>query len=291
VRPEHPDPAPISMRALRVHDRHSPKAIYAEMPVPRPGIGDVLLAVGPASFTPTELSWPSTWADRAGRARAPVVPGHEVSGTVTALGYGTTGLAVGDEVYGITDWYRDGSAADYVAVEARNLAARPSSASRAEAASLPLTGLTAWQALFTHGHLQAGQTVVITGASGGVGTIAVQLARDAGARVAAVAHDWARQLVSDLGADDVADADDPAASHVSNADILVVFFIVEPDRAQLARLAGLVDAGRIRPVAGAVVDMAAGWAEGFAAKHHGGIAGKVVLQPHRQTGQPTRPEP
>lgn len=318
--PEHPDLSGTSMRAIRVRDRESPKAAYEDMPVPRPGIGDVLLAVGAASFTPTELSWPSTWVDRAGRDRTPVVPGHEVSGTVVGLGYGTTGLAVGDQMYGMTDWYRDGSAADYVAVEARNLARRPSSAPHAESAALPLAGLTAWQALFTHGHLATGQTAIITGASGGVGTLAVQLARNAGARVVAVAHSWARELLSDLGADDFADADDPAASHISNADVLIdtvgrdlaapyvamlrpggsvvsvvdpapprsddgraVFFVVEPDRAQLEELAGLVDSGRIRPVVGAVVDMEAGWDEGFAAKHHGGVAGKVVLR-HREAG-------
>jgi len=321
--PEHPNLAGMSMHALRMRDRESPKAAYEEMPIPRPGIGDVLLAVGAASFTPTELSWPSTWVDRAGRDRTPVVPGHEVSGTVASLGYGTTGLAVGDEVYGVTDWYRDGSAAGYVAVEARNLARRPSSASQAEAASLPLAGLTAWQALFTHGCLHSGHTVIITGASGGVGTLAVQLARGAGARVVAVAHGWARQLVFDLGADDFVDADDLTVNGAHKADVLVdtvggdlasqctkmirsggaavsvvdpappcpiggraVFFVVEPDRAQLAELASLVDSGRIRPVVGAVVDVAAGWAEGFEAKQDGGIAGKVVLQPNGPGGRP-----
>ena len=82
----------------------------------------MLVAVHAASFTPIELGWPSTWTDRLGRDRTPVVPAHEVSGVVAALGYGTSGLAVGDEVFGLTDWYRDGAAAGYVAIEARNLA-------------------------------------------------------------------------------------------------------------------------------------------------------------------------
>jgi NADPH:quinone reductase-like Zn-dependent oxidoreductase len=153
------------------------------MAVPVLGIGDVLIEVADASFTPDELDWPSTWVDRAGRDRGPSVPGHEVAGTVVALGYGTTGLVVGDEVYGLTDWYRDGTLAEYVAAEARNLAPRPASLSGAEAAAVPMAGLTSWQALFSHGGLRDGQTVLIAGAGGGVGTMAVELARQAGARV------------------------------------------------------------------------------------------------------------
>jgi NADPH:quinone reductase-like Zn-dependent oxidoreductase len=269
-----------------------------------------------ASFTPTELNWPSTWVDRAGRDRSPVVPGHEVSGTVSALGYGTTGLAVGDAVYGLTDWYRDGAAAEYVAVEARNLAPKPATASHPQAASLPLAGLTAWQALFAHGGLQPGQTVIITGASGGVGTLAIQLARHAGAHVAAVAHRWARDLLDGLGASQFIDAEDPHANGAKDADLLFdlvggdlaarcsamihpggtivsavdsqprapagtrgVFFVVEPRRSQLTELAQLADTGKLRPVVAKQVPMADGAADGFVAKHAGGIFGKIVLQP------------
>jgi len=120
---------------------------YERVPLPSPGIGDVLLEVHAASFTPTELGWPSTWADRAGNARTAPIPAHEVSGVVAALGYGTTGLAVGDEAYGLTDWYRDGAAAGYVAVEARNLARKPGSLDHARSAAVPLAALTGWQAL------------------------------------------------------------------------------------------------------------------------------------------------
>ena len=155
---------------------------------PIPGIGDVLVQVHAASFTPTEMDWPSTWVDRAGKDRRPVIPAHEVSGVVTALGYGTTGAAIGDAVYGLTDWYRDGAAAEYVAVEARNLAPKPATLSHHEAAAIPMAGLTAVQALFDHGRLAAGQTVLVLGAGGGVGTFAVQLARAAGARVLASAR-------------------------------------------------------------------------------------------------------
>src|SRR5438477_2741786 len=196
------------MYALRAHERGEADGLrYEQAAPPMPGIGDVLVQVHAASFTPTEMDWPSTWVDRAGRDRRPVIPGHEVSGVVTALGYGTTGASIGDAVYGLTDWYRDGAAAELIAVEARNLAPKPATLSHSEAAAIPMAGLTALQALFDHGRLAAGQTVLILGAGGGVGTFAVQLARAAGARVLASARGWARDLVLGLGADAFVDMD------------------------------------------------------------------------------------
>src|SRR5215471_5886354 len=127
------------MRALRAHARGGAEhLVEEEAGIPSPGIGDALVRVHAASFTPNELEWPSTWVDRAGRDRRPVIPGHEVSGVVTALGYGTTGVAVGDTVYGLTDWYRDGAAAEYVAVEARNLAPKPPGVDHVTAAAIPM---------------------------------------------------------------------------------------------------------------------------------------------------------
>src|ERR687890_796278 len=188
-----------TMLALRAQGRgSSEKLIYEQVPLPSPAIGDILLEVHAASFTPTELDWPSTWVDRAGNARPTPIPAHEVSGTVIALGFGTTGFAVGDEVYGLTDWYRDGAAAGYVAVEARNLAPKPHSLDHERAAAVPLAALTAWQALFDHGGLSAGQSVLIHGAGGGVGVFAVQLARSAGARVIATGRAWAEDLVGEV---------------------------------------------------------------------------------------------
>src|SRR5438067_2017184 len=158
------------MRALRIHGRGGPEGLsYEEAPMPEPGTGDVLVRVRAASFTPTELTWTSTWVDRLGHDRRPVIPGHEVSGVVEALGFGTARFAVGDAVYGLTDWYRDGSLAEYVAVEGRNLAPKPASLDHVRAAALPMPGLTAWQALFVHGGLSGGQTVLIHGAGGGWG--------------------------------------------------------------------------------------------------------------------------
>jgi NADPH:quinone reductase-like Zn-dependent oxidoreductase len=197
-----------SMWALRLGERGGPEQLaYEQAPRPYVGTGDALVRVHAASFTPTELTWPSTWVDHAGHDRRPTIPAHEVSGVVEALGYGTVGVAVGQAVYGLTDWYRDGAAAEYVAVEARNLAPKPTSLSHVEAAAVPLAGLTAWQALFDYGGLVAGQRVLIQGASGGVGVFATQLARAAGAAVSGTGRAWARELVGELGAGSFVDVE------------------------------------------------------------------------------------
>src|SRR3954467_14161886 len=133
----------------------------AEMPYPHAAENDVIVRVHAAGFTPGELDWPGTWTDRAGRDRTPSVPGHELSGVVVELGYGTTGLTVGQRVFGPTDWARNGSLAEYTAVEARNLAPLPADVDHTAAAALPISGLTAWQGLFDHAHLTTGQTVLI----------------------------------------------------------------------------------------------------------------------------------
>ena len=130
-----------------------------------------------------------------------IIPGQEVSGVVAALGYGTAGIAVGDEVFGLTDQLRDGTAAEYVAVEARNVAPKPRTVDHIHAAAVPRACLTAWPALFDHGRLAKGQTVVIHGAAGAVGSTAVQLARWAGARVIGTGRSHSRSLVTELGAD------------------------------------------------------------------------------------------
>jgi NADPH:quinone reductase-like Zn-dependent oxidoreductase len=306
-----------TMEALRAQARGGPeKLIYERVLPPSPGIGDVLLKVRAASFIPTELDWSSTWVDRAGNARPAPIPAHEVSGVVAALGYGTTGFAVGDEVYGLTDWYRDGAAAGYVAVEARNLAPKPHSLDHERAAAVPLAALTAWQALFDHGGLSAGQSVLIHGAGGGVGVFAVQLARSAGARVIATGRAWAEDLVGELGADEFVDIDHRGFEDVAGevdvvfdlvggeirerswavvkpGGVLVsvvsppeeagrpgargVFFVVEPDRAALAELARRIDAGELRSIVGEVFPLEHG-REAFEAKRRSGVPGKVVLQ-------------
>src|SRR5436309_5463030 len=220
---------PSQMAALlaREQDRPPDRMRVEERARPEPGIGDVLVHIAAASFTPTELQWPSTWVDRSGRDRRPVIPGHEVSGTVVALGYGTTGFGVGGEVFGLTDWYRDGSLAEFVAVEARNLATKPGSLSHVDAAAFPMAALTAWQALFVHADLKADQKVVIHGAGGVVGTLAVQLAGSAGARVIGTGRAQARDLVLHLGAEQYLDLAHDALGEVKGVD--VVFDLIGGD--------------------------------------------------------------
>lgn len=156
------------MQAMAVSDREAgiKGMSLTELPYPHAAENDVVVRVHAAGFTPGELDWPATWTDRAGRDRTPSVPGHELSGVVVELGYGTTGLTVGQRVFGLADWARDGSLAEYTAVEARNLAPLPADIDHVIAAALPISGLTAWQGLFTHGHLTTGQTVLIHGAAG-----------------------------------------------------------------------------------------------------------------------------
>jgi NADPH:quinone reductase-like Zn-dependent oxidoreductase len=171
-----------------------------ERPEPQAAINDVVVQVHASGFVPTELAWPSTWTDRIDRDRTPSIPGHELAGVVTALGYGTTGLSVGQRVFGLTDWYRDGTLAEYAAVEARNLAPLPGDVDFTAGASLPISGLTAWQGLFEHGRLQSGQSVLVHGAAGAVGAMVTQLAREAGAYVIGTGRGADRQTVPDLRA-------------------------------------------------------------------------------------------
>jgi NADPH:quinone reductase-like Zn-dependent oxidoreductase len=182
-------------------------AKLVERPEPQAAINDVVVQIHASSFTGDELSWPSTWTDRAGRDRTPSIPGHELAGVVTALGYGTTGLSIGQRVFGLTDWYRDGTLAEYVAVEARNLTPLPGDVEFTTGAALVMSGLTAWQGLFDHGRLRAGQSVLVHGAAGIVGSMATQLAREAGAHVIGTGRAGGRKTALDFGAQDFIDLD------------------------------------------------------------------------------------
>src|SRR3954465_10856346 len=177
----------------------------AERPDPQPAINDVVVEVHAAGWIPTELEWPSTWVDRAHRERTPSIPGHDVAGVVASLGYGTTGFSVGQRVFGLADWHRDGTLAEYVAMESRNLAPLPDAIDHTVAASLPISALPAWQGLFQHGRLQAGQSVLAHGAAGAVGTMVTQLAREAGAYVIGTGRAADRQKALDFGAQEFAD--------------------------------------------------------------------------------------
>jgi NADPH:quinone reductase-like Zn-dependent oxidoreductase len=190
------------MKAIVVTDQTAGTAgmTLVERPEPRPAINDVVVRIHASGFVPTELAWPSTWTDRCSRDRTPSIPGHELAGVVTAIGYGTTGLSVGQRVFGLADWYRDGTLAEYVAIEARNLAPLPGDVEFTVAASLPISGLTAWQGLFDHGRLRAGQSVIAHGAAGAVGSMVTQLAREAGAHVIGTGRAADREKALDFGA-------------------------------------------------------------------------------------------
>src|SRR6187549_3443989 len=198
------------MKAIVATDQAAGTAgmTLAERPEPPAAINDVIVQVHASGFVPTELEWPSTWADRADRDRTPSIPGHELAGVVSALGYGTTGLSVGQRVFSLADWHRDGTLAEYVAIEARNLAPLPGDVEFTVGASLPISGLTAWQGLFQHGRLQAGQSVLAHGAAGAVGTMVTQLARGAGAYVIGTGRAADRQAALDFGANEFFDLDD-----------------------------------------------------------------------------------
>jgi len=198
------------MKAIRLHEPTGIDGlVFEEVPDATPMLNDVLVKVVACGITHNELDWP-LWTCRAGHRRSSIIPGHEVSGVVVGLGYGTAGFAVGDEVYGLTDQFRDGAAAEYVAVEARNVARKPQTVDHLGAAAVPRAGLTSWQGLFEHGRLAKGQTVVIHGAGGAVGSTAVQLARWAGADVIGTGRERVRSQVMELGADRfiALDADD-----------------------------------------------------------------------------------
>src|SRR4051794_37047203 len=229
------------MKAIVVTDEAAGTAgmTLVERPDPTAAINDVIVEVHASGFVPTETAWPSTWTDRVGRDRTPSIPGHELAGVVSALGYGTTGLTVGQRVFGLTDWHRDGTLAEYVAVEARNLARLPGDVDFTVGASLPISGLTAWQGLFEHGRLQAGQSVLAHGAGGAVGSMVTQLAREAGAYVIGTGRAADRQTVLDFGAQEFIELDDDTLEDVGGVDL--VFDVIGGDIQK--RSAGLIRAG------------------------------------------------
>jgi len=273
------------MRAIVVTDKAAGTAgmTLDERPAPQAAINDAIVEVHAAGFVPTEMEWPSTWTDRRGLDRTPSIPGHELAGVVTALGYGTTGVSLGQRVFGLTDWHRDGTLAEYVAVEARNLAPLPGDVDFTVGASLPISGLTAWQGLFDHGRLRAGQSVLAHGAAGAVGSMVTQLAAERGAYVIGTGRAADRQKALDFGANEFVDLDNDTLEDVGEVDLvfdviggeiqkrsaalvraggtlvtivappearpaegLAIDFVVESDRAQLREIVRRVRDGRLR---------------------------------------------
>jgi len=279
------------MKAIVVTDQAAGTAgmKLVERPAPKAAINDVIVQIHASGFVPTELTWPSTWSDRLNRDRTPTIPGHELAGVVTALGYGTTGLSVGQRVFGLADWYRDGTLADYIAIEARNLAPLPGDVDFTVGASLPISGLTAWQGLFEHGRLRAGQSVLAHGAAGAVGSMVTQLAHEFGAYVIGTGRAADRQKALDFGANEFVDLGNDSLEDVGNVDLvfdliggdigkrsarlvraggtlvsivgpsetqpadgLAIDFVVESDRAQLSEIVQRIRDGRLRTNIGTV---------------------------------------
>src|SRR5689334_22554162 len=252
----------ITMKAIVVTDQAAGTAgmKLVERPQPQAAINDVVVQVHASGFVPTELEWPSTWTDRLNRDRAPSILGHELAGVVTALGYGTTGLSVGQRVFGLADWYRDGTLAESIAMEARNLAPLPGDVDFTVGASLPISGLSAWQGLFDHGRLQAGRSVLAHGAAGAVGSMVTQLAREAGAHVIGTGRAADRQKALDFGAQEFIDLDNDVLEDIGGVDLVfdVIGGEIGKRSARLIRSGGtlvsVVGPAEASPVDGLTVD-------------------------------------
>jgi NADPH:quinone reductase-like Zn-dependent oxidoreductase len=289
------------MRVVRLRAPGGPEQLAVEEAGrPQPGPREALVRVHAAAITRDELQWPVD--------RLPAIPSYELAGVVEEAGPGVAGVAPGDDVFALTPFDRDGVAADYALVPADVLAARPSSLNRAESAAIPLPTLTAWQGLFDHGRLAAGERVLIHGAAGGVGGFAVQLARAAGAHVTGTASAASLDLVFEHGAHGAVDAATRFEDAVEPVDLVFdtvggerlrrspavlrpggrlvsvaeeppdggEYFTVEPNHVQLTMIARLADAGELRPPSVEIFPLASA-REAFARSLERGRRGKVVL--------------
>jgi NADPH:quinone reductase-like Zn-dependent oxidoreductase len=306
-----------TMMALRAHARGGPEQLrYEPAPVPVPGPGEALVAVHAAGITLAELSWDLSWTTRDGADRTPVVPAHEVSGIVAAIGDGVSGLATGDAVLGLIDFDRDGAAAEFAAVPAGNLTIKPSPLPHPEAATLPLAGMTAWQALVDYAGLEPGERVLVQGGAGAVGSFAVQLAASLGARVTATGRGRDASLVRALGAERFCSAADLTEQVTGEFDVVIdtvggavlessygllreggrlvtlsappdqdqaagrkihaMFFIVAADPAALAGLAERVVTGTLRPLISQRFPLAEG-RQAYESGRHPRPPGKTLL--------------
>src|SRR4029450_3313902 len=282
----------ITMRLSDAAD--GPVLIEENVPQPQPGHGELLVRVYAAGVTPTELLWyPTTHAEN-GERRSRSIPGHEFSGVIAAVGEETVGFEIGQDVYGMNDWFSDGAMAEYCITQPTSVAQKPPSVTHVEAASVPIGALTAWQGLFDRAQLQAGEHVLVHGGAGGGCILAIQLARLRGAHVTATASARNLAFVSQLGAEQVIDyravhfednvrnmdvgfdtvADETlqrswgvlkpggrmitiAADSETTTDDRVkqAFFIGEPNREQLSRIGHMLDAGDLRMVVDAVLPL------------------------------------
>ena len=274
------------MRAVQIiRVQPEPMLAEADVPVPAPREGEVLIRVHAAGVTPTELLWSPTTQNKDGSPRNRAIPGHEFSGVVAALGKDIKDFSIGDEVFGMNDWFVDGATADYCTAPATSLAHKPKCLTHAEAAAVPIGALTAWQGLNDHAKLQAWERILVHGGAGAVGTFCIQLARHRGAKVIATASTRNVGFVSRIGADQVIDyAMDAFDRIVRGVDVVFdtvggetlrrswsvlkpggrlvtvaadsentndarekkAFFIVEPNHKQLTEIGEMLESGQLR---------------------------------------------
>jgi NADPH:quinone reductase-like Zn-dependent oxidoreductase len=300
------------MKAIRSHARGGPEQlVYEDAPAPVLRAGDALVRVYATGITRTELTWDQTYQNPDGSPRLPTIPGHEMSGVIESVSPGIKDLGPGDAVYGLIDFPHDGAAAEYVAVRASNLALKPRSLDHVHSAAVTLSGLTAWQALFTHAGLERGQKVLIHGGAGGVGVFAVQLAHWKGAHVITTSSAANLDFLRGLGADETIDYTKTRfEDQLRDVDVVLdavggdvverswpvlrkggvmvsvaepipdargVFFIVEPDRDQLEDLAKLIDTGSLRSIVATVLPLDKA-CDAFEMGLKGHTRGKIVLQ-------------
>jgi len=284
------------MKAIRLHQVGGSESLrYEEAPKPSPTDNQVLVRVYAAAITPTEFAWyPTFHTPEGGNRPFPIILGHEFSGVVEAMGPTCTGVRNGDSVYGLNDWFMDGAQAEYCLTVPANIAPKPATLDHTRAAAVPISALTAWQALIERAQLSQGQRVLVHGAAGGVGSFAVQLARYKKAHVIATASAANTDFVTALGADEVIDyRTTPFETVVRDVDVVIdtvggdtrhrswgvlkkggqlvtvaadaeglndprardAFFIVEPNREQLIEISRLIDTGILRPIVGDVFSM------------------------------------
>jgi NADPH:quinone reductase-like Zn-dependent oxidoreductase len=302
------------MNAIYFNKRGGPEAlVYGTAAMPQIGEGEITVQVRAAAVTPTELLWAPTWTTRAGKPRPfPIIPGHEFSGEVHALGSGVNDVAVGDAVFGMNDWFGDGAQAEFCIACSADVAPKPTSLDYVTAAVVPISALTAWQGLVDRAKLSRAERVLVHGAAGNVGLFAVQIARGIGAHVIATASEHDLEFVRSLGADEVIDyraqsfedavtgvdvvfdtvgGDTLAqswgvlrpggrmvtiaadAEHTREQRVKDAFFIVEPNREQLTRISRMIDAGELRVFVGAAFPLQ----EASQAYAHKPVRGKNVL--------------
>ena len=305
------------MKAMQLNQAgDEPPLVPVDIPKPEPRTGEILVQVCAAGVTPTELLWYPTTHTKSGTARMGAIPGHEFSGVIAAIGKDVQGFEIGDEVYGMNDWFADGAMAEFCITLPQNIARKPTILSHEAAASVPIGALTSWQGLIDRAKLQAGERVLVHGGAGAVGLYAVQVAHIRGARVITTVSGRDLEFVKQLGADEaidyraarfeekVRDVDivfdtvggetlerswrvlKPGGRLITiaadgegtaNQRVEDAFFIVEPNQMQLIELAKQLDTGQLRAFVKATLSLKdAASAYSGAVTHRSGH-GKIVI--------------